>query len=149
MYDSTEDTIAHIDRVAELIREDIATLEFEATTHDWSKLVPPEKEAFDRETPLLKELQYGTPEYDAAKARLGEALAHHYANNAHHPEHYPNGINDMTWVQIDVMLNDWKAATERMKDGDIRVSIEKNAERFGISDQLKQIFLNTVEERGW
>lgn len=149
MYDSTEDTIAHIERVAELIREDIEKLEFEARTHDWSKLVPPEKEAFDRETPLLKKLEYGSPEYKESLARLGEALQHHYAHNLHHPESFENGINDMTWVQIDVMLNDWKAATERMKDGDIRKSITKNKERFGMSDQLTEILLNTVEARGW
>ena len=149
MYDSTEDTIKHINRVAQLIREDISTLDWEARTHDASKLHEPEKSAFDRETPLLKELAYDSPEYEEAKKRLGEALDHHYEVNAHHPEHYPNGINDMNWIQIGVMLNDWKAATERMKDGDIRASLKKNAERFGISEQLLRIMLNTVESRNW
>lgn len=149
MYDSTEDTIKHINRVAQLIREDISTLDWEARTHDASKLQEPEKSAFDRETPLLKELLYDSPEYHEAKKRLGVALEHHYRHNAHHPEHYENGIDGMTWIQIGVMLNDWKAATERMKDGDIRESLKKNAERFNISDQLLQIMFNTVEERGW
>ena len=42
------------------------------------------------------------------------------------------------------MLCDWKAATLRHKDGDIRKSIEINQKRFGYSDELKRIFLNTL-----
>jgi hypothetical protein len=42
------------------------------------------------------------------------------------------------------MLCDWKAATLRHDDGDIRRSIEINQERFGYSDELKQILINTL-----
>jgi hypothetical protein len=42
------------------------------------------------------------------------------------------------------MLCDWKAAALRHNDGDIRRSIEINQERFGYSDDLKQILLNTL-----
>ena len=43
------------------------------------------------------------------------------------------------------MICDWKAATLRHNDGDIRRSIEKNQERFGYSDDVKAILLNTIE----
>ncbi len=148
-YDSENDTIEHIQRVSELIHEDIAALEWESVTHDASKLFEPEKSAFDRLTPRLKELEYDTPEYKASLAELGEALKHHYKYNAHHPEFNENGISGMTLRQLMVMLNDWKAATERMKDGDIRKSLEKNIKRFNIDEQLAQILMNSVEERSW
>jgi hypothetical protein len=43
---------------------------------------------------------------------------------------------------------DWKAATLRHADGDILKSIEINQKRFGYSDDLKEIFKNTVKEMG-
>ena len=41
------------------------------------------------------------------------------------------------------MFYDWRAATERGVNGDIMKSIKINANRFGISKQLKQILINT------
>ena len=51
----------------------------------------------------------------------------------------------MTLVDIIQMLADWKAASERQKDGNLLLSIEKNAQRFHIDDQLKQILINTAK----
>lgn len=47
------------------------------------------------------------------------------------------------------MLCDWKAASERTKQGSIQQSLPINKERFGISDQLYAVLLNTVKELGW
>lgn len=44
------------------------------------------------------------------------------------------------------MLCDWKAATKRNKNGNIRKSIEINAQKYNISPQLEQILENTVKE---
>ena len=73
------------------------------------------------------------------------ALNHHYAANAHHPEHWPNGIEDMSLLDIVEMICDWKASAERTKDGNLLKSIEINANRFKIDNQLKQILINTVK----
>jgi len=43
------------------------------------------------------------------------------------------------------MLCDWKASSERQKDGNLLKSIEQNASRFNYDDQLKQIFINTAK----
>ena len=86
------------------------------------------------------------PSYLAA---MGEGLRHHYAANAHHPEHWENGVNDMTLVDLVEMLADWKAATERHDDGDLGRSLEINRERFGLSDQLVGILRNTAEHFRW
>lgn len=39
---------------------------------------------------------------------------------------------------------DWKAASMRHEDGDIRKSIEKNTKRFNLSPQLVNILKNTA-----
>jgi hypothetical protein len=44
---------------------------------------------------------------------------------------------------------DWKAASERTKQGSIAASLVHNKERFGIDDQLYAILVNTVRELGW
>lgn len=117
-----------------------------ADSHDDSKLDSPELEGYAALTPLLKDLTYGSPEYKENLEKLRPCIEHHYANNRHHPQHWPNGVNDMTLVDLFEMLADWKAATERNKNGNIRKSIELNAERFELSPQLKAIFENTVRE---
>ncbi|MEV6494393.1 DUF5662 family protein, partial [Actinoplanes sp. NPDC051633] len=90
---------------------------------------------------------YGSDEYKGSLEAMGEGLKHHYAR--HHPEHFPNGVNDMTLVVLVEMLADWKAATERHDDGNLRQSLEIQRERFGISDQLLAVLYNTAEHGGW
>ncbi len=148
-YDSKMDTLNHIERVRELLYEACSNFERRAYVHDDSKLVEPEKSAFDIATPKLKELEYGSDEYKASLAELGSALHHHYQENSHHPEHYPDGIRGMSLFDVIEMLLDWKAATERHTTGDILKSIEQNQQRFGYSDDIKAIFLNTANEMGW
>lgn len=145
-YDSTQDTLGHIENVRWNIWEFTHELERRGQEHDASKLQPPEKEAFDEVTPKLRGLTYGSEEYKANIAKLGEALKHHYAVNSHHPEHYANGIGGMTLLDLVEMFCDWKAASERHADGNLERSIEINRERFKMSDQLVAIFQNT---RAW
>jgi len=123
----------------------IQELMFRAATHDQSKLVSPEVEVFNEFTPKLAETTYGSDEYKAMLAAMKPALEHHYAANRHHPEYHPNGIRDMDLIDVVEMLCDWYAATQRHKDGDIRKSIELNQQRFGYSDELRQILLNTIQ----
>lgn len=148
IYDSRPETIAHISRVQNLLSECITNLTDRAVAHDQSKLESPEKEAFDLLTPKLKKLTYGSEEYRATLREMKPALEHHYANNSHHPEHYPNGIEGMSLFDIIEMLVDWKAASERHADGSMAKSLEHNRARFNISDQLYNILCNTARELG-
>jgi hypothetical protein len=143
-YDSQADTLLHIKRVSELLNEAAIELLKRANKHDASKLLPPEKELFDEFTPKLKDCTYGSDEYKEYLKGLKVALDHHYANNSHHPEHYENGVNGFDLFDLMEMAMDWKAATERMNDGDIMKSIEINKERFNMSNQLCDILKNTV-----
>lgn len=55
----------------------------------------------------------------------------------------------MNLLQLLEMLADWKAATERMENGDLEASINKNAERFGYDLRFKLMLLRTAAELGW
>lgn len=144
MIDSTPDTLAHIQEVQMLLAGVIGELSARAAAHDVSKLVSPEKEVFDRATPRLRGLTYGSHEYKAALAEMSEGLQHHYRHNRHHPEHFEDGVMGMTLIDLLEMLCDWKAATKRHADGDIWRSLQINAARFGIDEQLLAILANTV-----
>lgn len=149
MYDSTKDTQEHIDKVAAYLAEAAEELYQRGFKHDQSKLHNPEKAYFDKYTPRLAELTFGTPEYLANVQDLKPALEHHYKNNSHHPQYYENGISGMNLFDLIEMFFDWKASSKRGLDGDIVKSIDINAERFGISKQLRQILHNTVKQQGW
>lgn len=145
-YDSTKDTLLHIKRVNELLLLFAKELMDRAICHDNSKLYDPEKPLFDKMTPLLKGLTYGSEEYKKSLAELKPALDHHYSHNSHHPEYYKDGINDCNLFDLVEMLCDWKAASERHADGNIFKSIQINKTRFAMADQLAKIFENTVNK---
>jgi len=115
-----------------------------SATHDQSKLQAPEAPQFAEISAELRDVEYGSGAYEAALDDLDEALAHHYAENDHHPEHFSEGIEGMHLIQLLEMLCDWSAATLRHEDGDLLESIEQNQERFGYSDDVKQILRNTA-----
>lgn len=144
-YSSKPDTLAHKKNVSNKMKILIDDMILRSVSHDDSKLVSPEKEIFDEFTPKLKDSTYMSDEYKGFLKEMQVALDHHYSENRHHPEHFKNGIHDMNLVDILEMLADWKAASERHENGDILKSIELNKDRFGYSDDLKQLLINTVK----
>ena len=156
--DQRPKTKEHIYEVHRKIVTVINALEDRAKNHDASKLKSPEREIFDEYTPKLRDTTYGSDEYRDYLKEMKVALDHHYTNNRHHPEFFDrtnigtthwNPFKCMNLVDINEMLCDWKAATMRHADGDIRKSIEINQDRFNYTDQMKEILLNTVESFGW
>ncbi len=147
--DSRPATWEHIHMVQRLLLEVIQNLQQRALEHDQSKLSSPEKELFDEFSARLAGLTYGSPEYQESLKLLKPALEHHYAKNTHHPEHYPEGVNDMDLLDVIEMLVDWKASSARQHDGNIMQSLKKAKDRFGIDAQLFKILENTVARMGW
>lgn len=139
------ETQKHIEKVRKYIRFFTDKLTTRGVNHDASKLESPEVEIFAEHTDCLKDLIYDSEEYKEHLANMKPALEHHYALYRHHPEHFQNGIDDMNLIDLVEMLADWKASSERQKDGNLLLSIEKNAKRFNISAQLKQILINTAK----
>jgi len=138
-------TMLHIARVRDLLGGMIRDLLERAEDHDQSKLKSPEVELFTEVTPRLAACTYDSPEYHQMKSELKVALDHHYANNRHHPEHHKRGIRDMNLIDLIEMICDWKAASERHNDGNIRKSIEINGRRFQMPPELIEIFENTAD----
>ncbi|MFA5391927.1 MAG: DUF5662 family protein [Candidatus Omnitrophota bacterium] len=150
-YDSTGATKEHQQKVEELLTAIIRELKDRALLHDASKLQDPEKTIFDEYTPKLAGCTYGSEEYKGYLAEMDVALRHHYKENRHHPEHFHGkyGIGNMNLIDVIEMICDWKAATLRHNDGDIKKSIEINEKRFNISPQLAMILQNTVNWMEW
>lgn len=144
LHDS--ETLKHINKVREKLWILIQELDKRAQIHDQSKFETPEREIFAENTPKLAKTEYGSEEYKKLLTEVQPAIDHHYSSSGgrHHPEHWPNGINDMDLVDIVELICDWSAATERNLKGNIHKSIEKNVDRFGLSEQLTSILKNTV-----
>jgi hypothetical protein len=146
--DSTLDSMLHIRRVQQLLNGAARELMRRGEMHDDSALGPVEKPTLDERASSLRALVYGSEEYKKSLAELGPALAHHYARNTHHPEHYPTGIAGMDLFDLVEMLLDWKAASERASHGDIILSIDLGIDRFGVEPQLASILRNTALRHG-
>lgn len=139
------DTFEHIKEVTKNINVIIKELLNRAEIHDDSKFEPEELNIF-AEAKLLSDIEYGSQEYKENMQQIKPATEHHFSKNRHHPQYWPNGINDMNLVDLIELLADWKAATLRNKNGNLVKSIEINTEKYNISPQLKQILENTVRE---
>jgi hypothetical protein len=137
-YDHKQDVCKYISIIVKLLLD-------RSVEHDNSKLEDPEKSILDKVVPLLESLKFGSPEYIKTIEPLKEMSQHHYANNKHHIQHWENGIKDMDLVDICEMICDWKAATKRGKDGNIKDSLEIARERYNLPEELICILRNTVE----
>lgn len=148
------ETRKHILLVARYMNRFAAQLLKRAVEHDASKLESPEVEIFEKFTPLLKDVTFGSDEYKAYMAEMKVAIDHHQANNKHHPEYNDlNGfsfstlndpIRSMDLFDVAEMVCDWYAASQRHADGDIGKSIGICAERFHLDEQLVCLIRNTV-----
>jgi hypothetical protein len=141
---ANHETWKHICAVRDFLGNIVEKLKKRGLVHDKSKMERPEVSTFAKYTPKLKNTTYGSDEYKQFLKEMSPALEHHYANNRHHPEGHPLGIDGMNLVDLVEMLCDWKAATLRHDDGDLMKSIEHNTKRFNISPQLRSILENTV-----
>lgn len=139
------ETQKHIELVRRFIRLFTDKLTTRGVDHDRLKMKSPEVEIFTEFTPKLANTTYGSEEYKEFLEQMKPALEHHYANYRHHPEHFVDGVNDMNLIDLVEMICDWKASTLRHNDGNLLKSIEINAQRFGMSEQLTQILINTAK----
>lgn len=143
-YDCTNDVLEHKRKVEYWMRRFWTQLENRAPIHDDSKLRNFEEKAmFDKWVPELKVRTFGSDEYKEALAQMGEGLKMHYEANRHHPEHYKNGIEGMTLIDVVEMVADWMAAAEAK---DVHIDLDYLAKRFGISEQLVKIIANQLRE---
>jgi hypothetical protein len=116
--------------------------------HDKDKLLPEILDDFYPASEKFSGAKYGSEEYRKALSELSPVLSEHYRKNSHHPEHYSNGINGMSLLDLIEMLVDWKSACSAYGDS-FETSMEVAKLRFGIGDQLFDILNNTAKFLGY
>lgn len=140
--------LLHISQVSSLLRAFARRLEERADRHDMSKLFPDEFQGFcqlDANRDQQKE-EYGSKSYEDGIKNI-EAVKLHQSRNPHHPEYWPNGIKDMSFIDIVEMLFDWEAARRaRDTEEDINKTWLTRQRRFGLSDE-ELSFLRTLWEK--
>jgi len=119
-----------------------------ASAHDRSKYGPDEEPYFAYSMNQLHGLEYGSIAYQAQLDRLKPAIEHHYLVNSHHPEHWINGLEDMSPLDVLELLCDWKAAGRRHKTGSMAKSFEVNEKRFKISKHRVEAMRRDAQEMG-
>lgn len=142
-------TVEHIEKVREHLRQFEHKLRVRGVDHDHSKFQADEMQPLQRMQDLIAAegpADYGTEEYKRRSALLGDMTKLHYARNSHHPEHYKNGVSGMGLLDLVEMYCDWKAASLRGKDPTMNLS--HSFARFGFSEQLASIFINTAAREG-
>lgn len=143
-----EKSIAHIGMVRFYLTQAIANLQHRLLHHDDSKLVEPERSAYEGLDEAIAGIEFGTEEYRRAiRQHLGPALQHHYAHNSHYPDHYENGVNGMTLFDLIEMLCDLRAACDE-KDKPA-IDLDANRRMHQMSDEVYGILQNTIREMGW
>jgi len=145
-YSSIPETLEHREQVKKVLSTICEELLIRGENHDESKMNDPELPYFNKYTPMLKKLTYGTDEYKKSLKDLGVALEHHYEENSHHPEHFENGLAGMTLMDLVELFADWMAASMRTKEGDKMKSVDIGEDRFEMDSQLASIFRNTIKE---
>lgn len=128
--------IQHINQVSHLLNELSRKLAARADVHDSSKFNPDEFTGFcqlDANRQHQKE-EYGSKGYEDGIKNI-DAVKLHQSRNSHHPEYWPNGLSDMSLVDIIEMLVDWEIARQtRDTEQDINKTWQSRQQRFNLSD---------------
>ncbi len=134
--------LEHKALVGRYVQRVISQLVERAVIHDFSKFGPEELGPYTAMLPRFAKADYGSAEYKACCQAIKPALDHHLANNSHHPEFYPNGVNDMDLLDVVEMVCDWIAASQRAGGDTLRLDLQRT--RFGIDGQLYAIICRTA-----
>ncbi len=132
-YDSRKDTWDHITKVSQLTFKIAKMIERRGYDHDASKLASPERELFDKYTPLLKNTTYGSDEYKQHLAEMGAALQHHYGNNSHHPDW---AFRNEQWKDTHVFGDAYQISNIGRVKRKARTVIRKTQGNFEVQEKL-------------
>jgi len=148
-FDFLCDTVLHIGEVQENLEEVASELRKRGLAHDRTKLQQLEFGGFVKTREKFKKANYGSPEYKECVDLTRPAVDHHYKHNRHHTGFHPNGINDMTLIDVVEMLADWKGAARRSPDKKLVDTLDYAIKKYGIEPQLAKIIMNTLTEMKW
>ena len=133
----------HITTVQKHLHSIIEALEKRARLHDLSKLSLDEFGGFVEINQIAREHPYGSEEYRES-LKGNKTIKLHFSQNSHHPEYYPNGMADMSLLDIIEMVCDWKAASETYGQTSFEDSLEIQCKRFGLSEEQLRLIRMVV-----
>ena len=143
--DFKEKLFKHIEGVQNYLKTIGLIITTRGYDHDSSKVSDEEYKYFKMANSINRNQFKTYKEYlDYVKPTLDKGLKHHYEYNRHHPEHFDNGVDDMTLIDIIEMIIDWKVSIEQ-NGKKLEDEIGYNFDKYNISDQLKKIIMNTFE----
>ena len=129
MYKTIAKIAKHIACVQEALLHIVDELRMRAFCHDASKFEQDELTGVARFEDFPEGLEYGSPEYEAAMAKVmdgNDFFELHAARNDHHPEHFGE-VEKMRFQQIIEMVADWAGAHLAYGNtGGWHQSVEKN-----------------------
>ena len=135
------ETVKHQVQVQKQLKTFENKIKQRALYHDESKTKEPELSLFTKHAKEWRDCEFGSQEYYDALERNKHVCELHHKNNRHHPEHFDNGIDGMSLIDIIEMFCDWLAVSK-----DMQKSLEINEKRFNISPQLMSIIRNTLND---
>lgn len=139
-------TLSHIRRVEAELTLLAGRLIERAANHDTSKFSEDEFVGFFKINKIAREFGYGSPEYRQSIEDGKPTFDLHYGRNSHHPEHWPDGVNDMGLFDIIEMVIDWHVAWETYRRGPWSESVELQIKRFDLTpEQLYLVNLIAAE----
>lgn len=113
--------------------------------HDLSKLNKDEFTGFVEVNQIARTHPYPSPEYTKS-LKNNKTIELHFSRNSHHPEFYPNGIEDMSFCDILEMVIDWKAASETYGNTDMETVLLTQQERFDLKEKHIWLIRLILEE---
>lgn len=138
------DTMEHKTRVSILLTKVSKDLIRRGQLHDNSKFKSPEKEIYEMNHDKLTQARFGSEEYEKLmQGEMAVAIDHHYKENDHHPEHFPDGIVDMNLVQIMEMLADIIAVSDA-KGTDVIKTLPDFMRQKDIPENFYTVLRNTI-----
>ena len=154
MFKTISKIVKHITCVQEALLYVVDELRERAFVHDASKFEQDELEGVARFEEMPEGLEYGSPEYEAAMAKVMEGnnfFALHSARNDHHPEYwgYPEGGSDiglMGLFPLMEMVCDWAGAHLAYGNtGGWDASVRINIEKHNFSDSQKWVIYEMAD----
>ena len=130
----------HISAVQDLLVNIASNLQYRALHHDASKFEADELAGYLRFEDMPEGLEYGSPEYKQAMAKVmkdNNCFDLHSQRNDHHPE-YHNKPEEMNWLSVIEMVCDWGGAHVAYGNkGSWHESVEVNIDRYEFTDEQK------------
>lgn len=145
MEKTKEYTLRHIDSVRAKIFKVVDELTQRAKFHDSSKLREPELSLW-RKMDDEPKYPYGSSKYKEKMKKFGKVFRIHYKENRHHPEHFLNGVLDMTLVDLTEMLCDWLSYKKFYSVREIIELMDRQCERFHYGEETRSLLTNTAIE---